>query len=430
MKDGVSAGGESPGDTLRGLEVALTGRFASMTRDEAEVHLRAAGATPVRQPGSSTDLLVVGSDGWPLRDDGRPTRALERARELQGEGRALRIASEEEFLVDLGLDDRRDAIHRLCTASELSRILRVPRSHIRRLSRAGLIHASKTVHRLEFYEFREVAAAKDLVALLARGVSVERIRQGLERVRAWLPGAEDTVAGRAIFARDGELLVRLDGGELADATGQLRIDFDGTRGASLSSPPSSTPIPVKGARVRPEASIEGAEPDSPPRDARGVELATPDEWFERGQRAEESGSLEEASDAYQNALRAGAAFPEVHFNLGNVLYLLENPAEAAAEFLRAVEIDPDYVEVWNNLGNALSELGQGDGAIRAYQRALELAPEYLDAHFNLAETLWSEERLEEARAHYWIYLRHDPVSPWADQVKARLGSRLPPEPKA
>ena len=155
--------------------------------------------------------------------------------------------------------------------------------------------------------------------------------------------------------------------------------------------------------------------------------ASPEDWFERGQRAEEAGDLEGASAAYRRSLRAGAKFPEVHFNLGNVLYLLENPAEAAAEFLRAVEIDPDYVEVWNNLGNALSELGQGDGAVRAYERALELAPEYLDAHFNLAETLWGEERFEEARSHYWIYLRHDPVSPWADQVKARLAAGTPPE---
>ena len=386
--------------SLAGREVALTGRFASMKRDEAEELLRRAGARPVRQPGEGTDQVVVGSDGWPLREDGRPTKALERARELQKAGHAIEIVTEEELLADLGLDDRKEAIHRLCTAAELARLLSVPLPQIRALSRAGLIQPSKTVHRLEFFEFRQVAAAKDLVALVSSGVSVDRIRQGFERVRSWLPAGGAALAGRTLIDESDSLLVRLEGGELAEVTGQLRFDFgetEPTEEEPISAAPSPEPVP-----------------ESKPL------TGTPQEWFTKGQRAEELGRLSEARAAYRNAIELGAEFPEVHFNLGNVLYLLEHPAESAAEFLRAIERDPEYLEAWNNLGNTLAELGEVENAIRAYSRALELAPEYLDAHYNLAETLWSEGRTDEARSHYWIYLRRDPISPWADQIKARL----------
>ena len=397
----------APSGPLAGREVSLTGRFASMKRDEAEDLLRRAGARPVRQPGEKTDLVVVGSDGWPLREDGRPTKALERARELQKSGQAIEIVTEEELLADLGLDDRKEAIHRLCTAAELARLLSVPLPQIRALSRAGLIQPSKTVHRLEFFEFRQVAAAKDLVALVSSGVSVDRIRHGFERVRSWLPAGGSALAGRALIDESDDLLVRLEGGELAEVTGQLRFDFGEGDAGEKEATKAATPVEVEAPEVAPET----------PRPT-----GTPQEWFTRGQRAEELGRLAEARAAYRNAIELGAEFPEVHFNLGNVLYLLEHPAESAAEFLRAIERDPEYLEAWNNLGNTLAELGEVENAIRAYSRALELAPEYLDAHYNLAETLWGEGRTDEARAHYWIYLRRDPISPWADQIKARLAS--------
>ncbi len=373
------------GKEYHGLEVAITGRLASMTRGEAWDHLRAAGAEPVRGPGPMTAVLVVGQDGWPLREDGRPTRSLERARELQRDGSALRIVVEERWLVELGLDDRQGAVRRLCTSSELGRILGVPMSRIRSWSRVGLIRPARTVHRLEFFEFRQVAAARALADLVEHGVSLERIRAGLDRVRAWLPGAGDTLASRAILEREGELLVRLEGGAIADPSGQLRLDF------------------------------EFAEQSAP-----AELLRSPRQWYEEGQRREDSGELEEATRAYQEAVRGESRLPEAHFNLANVLYLLEHPAEAAAEYLRAVEIDPEYVEAWNNLGNVLAEVGEVASSLQAYTRAIEIAPEYGDAHFNLGETLWGEGRFEEARVHYRFYLRQDPTSPWARQIRERL----------
>ena len=50
-------------ETLRGRQVAITGRLASMTQDEAfELIVRCGGET-TRLPGRRTSLLVVGQEG-------------------------------------------------------------------------------------------------------------------------------------------------------------------------------------------------------------------------------------------------------------------------------------------------------------------------------------------------------------------------------
>jgi len=122
-------------------------------------------------------------------------------------------------------------------------------------------------------------------------------------------------------------------------------------------------------------------------------------WFDRGVHAEEQGRLEAAVWAYERALASGAS-AEVHFNLGNVLFLLRRIPEAAEQFRAATDLEPDYVEAWNNLGNVRSELGRTAEAAEAYRRALAIAPDYSDAHYNFAELLFSCDEYDEARRHF------------------------------
>jgi tetratricopeptide (TPR) repeat protein len=295
------------------------------------------------------------------------------------------VIDEEEWLAELGLASPERSVRRLCTSTEISRLLGVPLARVRAWSRAGLIRPVRAVHRLEYFEFRQVAAAKSLADLVEGGVSPERIRRSLERLRGWLPDAAESLAARALLGEPGELLLRLDGGELADPTGQLRLDFAGERAI-----------------------------DEP------LLLRTPRQWCAEAERREDAGELAEAARAYHEALAADPTLPEAHFGLANVLYLLEDAAEAAAEYLRAVELDPEYVEAWNNLGNAFDELGETDAALHAYRRAVAVAPDYGEAHFNLAETLWSDGEPDEARAHYAIYLEREPTSPWGKHIRERL----------
>ena len=376
-------------DEFAGLEVSITGRLASMTRDEALRRISAAGAEFVATPRGSTALLFVGRGGAPLGEDGRLTNSLRLAHDLQDQGSSIRIEPEEELLSMLGLEERSADFHRLYTTAQLARILDLPQTQIRSWVRHGLIEPVKLVRRLTYYDFRQVADAKALSRLTAEGVTTKRIKQSLAALGAWLPSPARSLAQLEALKEDGALVVRTDEGELAEATGQLRLDFEG------------------GHAVPHSSDDQVSVPDT--------EL-----WFQRGVRLEEKGRHEEAIVAYARALDPVNPRAEVAFSLGNALFLVERTGEASQCFDLATELDPEYLEAWNNLGNACVALERHDEAIAAFQRALALAPDYADAHFNLAETLAADGRLDEARKHWLAYLEEDPHSSWAQEVRARL----------
>jgi hypothetical protein len=91
--------------------------------------------------------------------------------------------------------------------------------------RTGLIEPVEVVHRLAYFEFREVASAKSLCDLTATGVTTQRIRESLEQLRNRLPGIETPLNQFTVLEENGRLLVRLDDDTLAEPSGQLQFDF-------------------------------------------------------------------------------------------------------------------------------------------------------------------------------------------------------------
>lgn len=380
---------------VEGLELAITGRLASMRRDEATRRIEEGGGIYAASPTRSTHLLVIGQGGPPLGDDGLPTKHLRTARRLRDEGVPIQIIGEDEFLARLGLDDRQDDLHRVFTTAQLARILGISQGEIRSWVRHDLIEPVKVVRRLCFFDFRQVAGAKALSRLTADGVRPQRIRRSLMELLGWWPESEAALAQLETLEQNDALFVRTREGSLAETSGQLRLDFD----APVA--PAAAPRPIEERAPDPESGSE--------------EL-----WFRRGLQLEEEDRGEEAVVAYAKALEFGNPRPELAFNLGNLMYGLERTTEAAQCFALATEIEPEYVEAWNNLGNALSEMDQADEAIDAFEKALQVEPDYPDAHFNLAETLATSGRTEEAREHWLAYLELDPHSSSADEVRARL----------
>lgn len=384
----------SDGDRRLGGEVvAITGRLASMSRDDAVERVRAAGGTYVAMPTEDTTLLVVGQGGPPLGDDGRITASLRRARALQDAGHAVAIVPEEELLARLELADARADLQRLYTTGQLARILGVPVSSVRAWVRHELIEPVRSVGRLCFFDFPQVSAARSLLALTRSGVTPARIRRSLEALRRWLPEAAPSPAALEALERPGTLLVRLDDGRLAEPSGQLRLEFDAREADAH------------------RAVFETSTPDA---------STDPADWFDRGIRAEEEGRMEDALRCYERARALGGPPAEIEFNIGNTLYALGRRDEARHHFRNATEQDPQFVEAWNNLGNLLSELERADEAVAAYRHALALAPHYPDAHYNLAETLAALGDTAAARHHWTTYLELDPHSRWAEDVRRRL----------
>lgn len=373
-------------DFLQGKQVAFTGRLASMTRKEAAELVCAFGGRYVPGVNRQTSCLVVGQEGWPLRRDGRLTLKLHKAQSLQRRGHTLRVLSEEELLARLGLDGRSQEICRRYTTAELVQLLKVPRDRLRGWLEAGLIRPVECTHGIAYFDFRQVAGAKTLCALIKSGVQPRRLRRSLERLRAWAGDVELPLAQLAILEKDGALLLRV-GDALADPTGQLLFDFGAGKEESV--------VAFSESRV------------------------TAEECFERACRHEDAGRLKEAETSYRQALVSGGPDPACCFNLANLLYATGRKPEAAERFYQAVEMEAGNPEAWNNLATVLADLNRFEEAKAAFLKAIALG--YLDAHYNLADLLHEQGQSAEARPHWQAYLQHDQHSRWARYARSLLG---------
>ena len=95
------------------------------------------------------------------------------------------------------------------------------------------------------------------------------------------------------------------------------------------------------------------------------------------------GKIEEAEKSYKKVIELKPDFPEVHNNLGNILFELSKIDEAEASIKKAIELKPDYAEAHNNLGNTLNYKGDLVAAIDSYKQALNIQPDYAEAWLNV-----------------------------------------------
>ncbi|GIW79156.1 MAG: O-linked GlcNAc transferase [Gemmatales bacterium] len=374
---------------LQGKQVAFTGRLATMTRAEAIALIESLGGQFSKSVTRQTQVVVVGQEGWPIRIDGGLTRKLEKAQQLQQAGCDIEIVAEQEWLDRLGFGERSQSMRRLYTAAQLGRLLRVPRERLRAWMRAGLIQPAETFQGICYFDFQQINGVKTLCDLTRMGVRPETVRKSLERLTRWLPDIERPLEQLAIIQQNGQLLVRLEEGQLAETNGQLQFDFPDEEESSET--------------VRFETVGDGET-----------------DWQSEAEVHAEAGRLVEAARCYRRALLQGEADAETSFCLANVLYELGEKEAARERYYQAVELDGGFAEAWNNLGNVLCELEAFDEAIWAYRQALAAEPLYADAHYNLADTLDQLGRLEQARPHWQAYLAQEKTGRWADYARSRL----------
>jgi len=106
---------------------------------------------------------------------------------------------------------------------------------------------------------------------------------------------------------------------------------------------------------------------------------------EKGNDLYGEGKNDPALSEYQKAQNAAPEAPQLHYDVGNVLYRQENWEGAAEAYERALgaagtDLAPRAAY---NLGNALFRDEKYDDAVRAYTRALRGAPRDADAKRNL-----------------------------------------------
>lgn len=375
---------------LEGERVAFTGRWASLSRPEALRLIARHGAAFTPQVTRETTLVVVGQARLPVGRSGRLTKNLRRAHRWRQQGAAIAIVDEYELLDRLKVHEPGPGVSRYYTAGQMACVIDVPARRLRAWVRIGLLEPSRDQDGIEWFDYRQLAAAQALCRLQATIGRRRRFRRSLRQLARLLPKQAEIFQRLVQAETNGPLLWRNEDGGLLDAGGQLHFDFDAEPAASL-----------------PFAPLREAPIDA-------------ERLFEQACQAEAAGNLEQAETVYRDLAAVGGGHRDAHFNLGNVLVAQGRYDEAIEAYRAAIELDERSAEAWNNLGVALGELQEFDEACAAFQAALRIDPRYGDAIYNLADALDLSGRGSEARRYWQAYVDLDPRSEWGRFARLRV----------
>ncbi len=372
-----------------GKRVGCTGQLASMSEEEFKDLVESSGGIFAANSDDAS-LLVVGQRDWPLTSEGELPQPLSRARAGNPRRQSrVTVLPEEDFLSGLGLNSHLQSVHPLYSTSTLTEILEVSRERVRAWVQAGLIRPAKVDHGVWYFDFRQVSAAKTLCDLSSAGVKPAQLRRSLEQLRTWMPDVQQPLEQLSVLEHSGDLIVRLEAGDLAAADGQFHFDFTD-------------------------------QPDPPPTLRLVPGPRTAGDFFAQAVEQEQAGMLREAAGSYREALLLGGPDKQVCFDLAGVLAETGELHQAAERYLQALEIDPKFIDAWNNLGLVFGRIGKHPEACAAFRRALAIDPDDSRACYNLADALEEMDRREEAADYWRLYLRQDTQSEWAAYARTRL----------
>lgn len=406
-------------DTFCGRRITIVGRLGGMNRREASNLLRSYGAVVVESDSSAVDWIVIGAEESPLAE----AELIDDATRRRSSVGDAEILHETDLWQRLGWVDSEASVRKLHTPAMLAHLLGVSVRVIRRWHRRGLIRPVRTLHRLPYFDFQEVATARRLAQWVASGASPEAIERRLMQLIEVVPDLRRPLDQLSILIEGKYVLLR-QGEGLIEQGGQLRFDFDrldhgdedesGADGRvsirfpdALSFPPGSPNLPFAGSR--PDPLMDPIQEE--------------DDLLMSAYEAEDDGDYALAIDCYHALLARDGSRAEWHFQIGELLYRIDEPIAARERYYAAIEVDPDYVEARSSLAGVLAETGQPELAVAAYRGALSLHDDYPDVHYNLGRILDELDRGEEAATHWKRFLQLAPGSPWADEARQRLEVR-------
>ncbi len=383
---------------IAGKRIALAGKLGGMSRRQATNLLRSFSATVVELDAARIDWIIIGAEESPLAED----RLLDRSLKQLADAGDLEVIHETDLWQRLGLVDiqRHVKVKTLYTPAMLADLLQVSVRIIRRWHRRGLIVPIRTLHKLPYFDFQEIATAQRLAELVAAGASPQAIERRLRELAAVLPDVQRPLAQLSVIVEGRQVLLR-QGEGLIEPSGQLRIDFSaGNESEQLDSLEQSIlPMSVGGGSAN-RGQVSRVQP--------------PDDLLSEMYRLEEEGDLEAAIDLCHAILARDGIRADICFQLGELLYR-DGQADAARErYYAAIELDDSYVEARTSLACVLAEQGRHDLAIAALQGVLSIHNDYADAHYNLAVSLEAIGDNETAAEHWRRFRELAPSSPWAD----------------
>ena len=124
--------------------------------------------------------------------------------------------------------------------------------------------------------------------------------------------------------------------------------------------------------------------------------------------------IDEAIDAYKQAIQLAPDQIFVWNNLGNLCAKVGRSDEAMIAFRKALEGNPRDPIAWNGLANVHFKLGYADDAIAAYRKSLQYTPTFAQPWCGLGDVYASIGRTDEALKcyHKAIELNKQYLAPW------------------
>lgn len=285
------------------------------------------------------------------------------------------------------------------SVKDVARIFGLQEARLRYWAQTGFVGPSVRRGGRFYYTFKDLIGVRCAVDLLDKGLSLQRVRRNLDKLRSQLPHVDRPLSELKVCT-DGDNLVVVDESVVyRPESGQVVMDF----AVSALTDQLADVAPIA-PRAEPPAAGQTAY-----------------RWFIAGCDAEAAGDDAAAEAAYRKALAKDPGIAAAHTNLGNVLYRAGKRDEARACYERALDLDPEQPEARFNLGNVLDDLGETELAIAELRHVATRCPEFADAHYNLAVILARVGGVAQARAHFEAYLRLDPDSEWAARARAELG---------
>ena len=259
---------------------------------------------------------------------------------------------------------------------DVEKLLRLPRSTIRALIRAGFVAPTRGPRNSWRFSFQDLIVLRTAQALAAAKVPAKRITRSLKDLRRQLPD-EMPLSGLAIGAVGDQVVVRDGAGQRRADSGQYLLAFEGD--------------PEAGA-------LSIVERPQPPR------AAATQNWYEHAVALEQE-DAEAAIKAYEKATEAEPARLDARINLGRLLHETGKLARAERAYREALEACGDDATLRYNLAVLLEDLGRKVDAMEAYKAALRSDPALTDAHYNVALLYEKLGRPKDALRHMSQYRR-------------------------
>ena len=214
---------------------------------------------------------------------------------------------------------------------EVEKLLRLPRSTIHGLIKAGFVSPVRGARRTYLFSFQDLIVLRAAQALAIANVPAKRITKSLKELRRHLPESMP-LSGLSIGAVGDRVVVKEGARRWQAESGQYLLAFEGD--------PASGQLEI----IERSTSLEGE--------------------IDRGYELHQAGRLSQAEAVYRKALAAYGGEPLLQYNLGVLLDDLGRKPEAMEMYRAALRGDPRMADCHYNLALLCEELGKPREAIR------------------------------------------------------------------